>query len=176
MGAGVPGMSIEPGQSVQGLIDARPISAYQLGTIALVFAVILVDGYDLLVMATAVPAIAAQWSLPAASFGLALSAVSIGLAAGAMCTAPLADHVGRRPIILIGLLAVGLTSMATASSRSLTELFIWRLLTGAGLGTCFSSAFALLVDLTPRRRKALFAALHGCNTSPRSLARRVCRP
>jgi MFS transporter, AAHS family, 4-hydroxybenzoate transporter len=165
MGAGVPGMSIEPGQSVQGLIDARPISAYQLGTIALVFAVILVDGYDLLVMATAVPAIAAQWSLPAASFGLALSAVSIGLAAGAMCTAPLADHVGRRPIILIGLLAVGLT-----------ELFIWRLLTGAGLGTCFSSAFALLVDLTPRRRKALFAALHGCNTSPRSLARRVCRP
>ena len=83
--------------NVQDLIDGAPLSAFQIRAVMLILVVILVDGYGLLIMAAAVPSIAAEWSVPSSSFGFILAAASIGLAAGALIVAPLADVMGGGP-------------------------------------------------------------------------------
>jgi AAHS family 4-hydroxybenzoate transporter-like MFS transporter len=61
------------------LIDRRSMSAVRILVVALCAAALFVDGYDIQVMALAVPSLSAAWNLPPSDFGQALSAVVIGL-------------------------------------------------------------------------------------------------
>jgi len=73
------------------LIDHRPMSRVQVRVALLCAAILFVDGYDIQVMALAVPSLAAGWSVPASNFGLALSAVVIGISLGSGLLGPLGD-------------------------------------------------------------------------------------
>ncbi len=101
------------------LIDRRPMSPTQMWVAALCAATLFVDGYDIQVMALAVPSLAAAWSLPPSSFGLALSAVVIGITAGSGLLGPLGDRFGRRAMLVVTMTLVGLRSRAGLRSRRL---------------------------------------------------------
>ncbi|MFO1409937.1 MAG: hypothetical protein U1F06_06090 [Steroidobacteraceae bacterium] len=100
-------MSRETGGAVDvgRLIDGRPLSRAQRLVIAVCLATMFLDGYDIQVMALAVPTLAASWALPPSSFGLALSAVIVGLTLGSGLLGPLADRYGRRTLLVATLAA-----------------------------------------------------------------------
>jgi AAHS family 4-hydroxybenzoate transporter-like MFS transporter len=152
---------IEIGQ----LIDKGPVRAIQVRIIALCGAVMLLDGYDIQTMALAVPALIGEWGLKPASFGLALSASLIGLMLGAVVIAPFGDRLGRRPLLIGGMVLVGLASIGTAFSLSPQQLTLWRLLTGLGLGAGIPNATTLTSDYVPSRRRAALVTLMFCNIS-----------
>jgi AAHS family 4-hydroxybenzoate transporter-like MFS transporter len=76
------------------LIDRRPMSAVQMWVAALCAAALFVDGYDIQVMALAVPSLSAAWSLPPSNFGYALSAVVLGITVGSAVLGPLSSWAG----------------------------------------------------------------------------------
>ena len=65
----------------------------------------------------------------------------------------LSDRYGRRPIILISCLGLGLDYMFMAVASSLTLLFIGRIISGITAAT-ISTAFAYIADVTPEDGRA----------------------
>lgn len=127
--------------------------------------VMIIDGYDLSAMPLAVPHIVRQWDLAAGGFGIALSAVLVGLGGGAVLFAPFGDRFGRRPVILVSTVAIGLTTLGTASGTSIWGFTLWRLATGLALGACLPNVTALAAELAPRRRRAAIITIVSCGIS-----------
>jgi AAHS family 4-hydroxybenzoate transporter-like MFS transporter len=136
---------VEPGE----LIDRRPMSVTQVMVVVLCAAAVFVDGYDIQVMALAVPSLSAGWSMPPSSFGLALSAVVFGMSVGSAVLAPLGDRVGRRTMLIATLAAIGLATACTALATSPFEFAVWRFLTGIALGAGVPNCAALTSEYAP---------------------------
>jgi AAHS family 4-hydroxybenzoate transporter-like MFS transporter len=143
------------------LIDEGALTRQKIAVIVLCGITVLLDGYDIQTMALAVPSLTQEWDIEAAAFAYALSASIFGMVLGTMVVAPLGDRLGRRPMLILGMLVVGLASAATALSTTPTELVIWRLLTGIGLGMTLPNATALTSEYVPLRNRAfLIAAMY----------------
>ncbi len=136
------------------LLDERAISPLQALVALLSAFIMFVDGYDIQVMALAVPVIAREWSISAPHFSYALSAVLLGLSVGAAAFAPLGDRAGRRTLLVIAMLLVGFATMATATSSSPLQFVLWRLLTGIGLGISIPNCNAWTAEYVPVRSRA----------------------
>src|SRR3954469_6972034 len=65
----------------------------------------------------------------------------------------LSDRYGRRPVILISCLGLGLDFILMALAPSLTWLFIGRVISGI-TSASISTAFAYIADVTPPERRA----------------------
>lgn len=72
----------------------------------------------------------------------------------------LSDRFGRRPVILISCLGLGLDFILMALAPSLAWLFIGRVLSGA-TSASFSTAFAYIADVTPAEKRAARFGLLG---------------
>jgi AAHS family 4-hydroxybenzoate transporter-like MFS transporter len=142
-------------------IDGRPLSALQIRVFLLCAAVVLLDGYDLQAMALAVPTLAEQWHLMPSAFSVTLSASLLGLGIGSAFIAPLGDRLGRRPLLLAGLVIILITSLGATTASAPWQLALWRLLVGLGLGVCQSNASALTAEYAPRARRATIMTLMG---------------
>jgi AAHS family 4-hydroxybenzoate transporter-like MFS transporter len=147
------------------LIDSRPLSGLQIRVIILCGLVVLLDGYDIQTMSLAVPSLAPEWGLHRSAFGWALSAALIGMMGGAMILGPLGDRWGRRPVLIAMMLVLGVSSLLTGLATSVTELVIWRLLTGLALGASLPNATALTSEYVPARRRAALVILMYCNVA-----------
>jgi len=141
------------------LIDRRPMSPVQSLVAAACAAALFVDGYDIQVMALAVPSLATGWSLPASSFGLALSAVVIGITVGSGLLGPLGDRFGRRTMLAASMAAIGVATACTALASSPGQFVVWRLLTGAALGAGIPSCAALTSEYAPVAKRSLVMGL-----------------
>ena len=137
------------------LIDERPMSRLQLGVTVLCSLAIFLDGYDIEVMALAVPSLAHEWSRPAQDFGWALSAALIGISVGAAFFAHLGDRIGRRTVLIVAMAEVGVSTACTAFATSPEQFIVWRLLTGIGLGVCIPNLNAWTSEYAPVRRRSL---------------------
>jgi MFS transporter, AAHS family, 4-hydroxybenzoate transporter len=142
-------------------MTAPPRSALQIRIFLLCALIVLLDGYDLQAMGLAVPALGKQWHLPPSAFTLAQSASLVGLGLGSAFIAPLGDRLGRRPLLLAGLLIILLTSLGAATATSTGQLAVWRLLIGLGLGVGQSNASALTAEYAPLARRATIMTLMG---------------
>jgi AAHS family 4-hydroxybenzoate transporter-like MFS transporter len=153
------------GNEIGALIDTRALSGRQISIIALCGVVVLLDGFDIQTMALAVPSLAQEWGAESSTFSFALSASLIGMLLGSAMVAPLGDRVGRRPVLIVGMLAVGTASLLTGLAANATDLSIWRFVTGLGLGMSLPNATALTSEYVPRRSRVLLISLMFCSVS-----------
>lgn len=136
------------------LLDERAISPLQALVALLSGLIMLVDGYDIQVMALAVPTIAKEWSITPSHFGVALSAVLLGLSVGAALIAPLGDRLGRRTLLIGAMIVAGATTMATATAASPVQFVLWRFVTGIALGVSIPNCNAWTAEYVPLRKRA----------------------
>ena len=106
----------------------------------------LLDGYDLSSIGLVVPYLVKEWSLPPAAFTQAFVFSSIGIMIGAITAGPIADRFGRRPMLLLSVLAFGVFSLLSAWAPSLEWLVTLRFLTGLGIGGVMPTTVALTAD------------------------------
>jgi AAHS family 4-hydroxybenzoate transporter-like MFS transporter len=144
---------------VTGLIDRQRISRYQIMVAALCAAVVFMDGFDAQAIGYVAPTLSAAWKLPKGALGPVFGAGLFGLMLGALIAGPVADRIGRKPVILISLLWFGIATLLTVTSTSLDSLFWWRLLTGLGLGGAMPNAIALTSEYSPQRSRATMVML-----------------
>ncbi len=83
--------------------DQAPMSRVQVGAVALTVLLSALDGYDVLSVTSAAPAITRDWHIGKAALGVVLSSGLAGMALGSFALAPLADVIGRRRSILLSL-------------------------------------------------------------------------
>lgn len=152
-----------PGVEVGALIDSRPLSRVQIRIMVFCGLVMLLDGYDVQVMALAVPSVSAMLHARPSDFSLALSASLIGLGLGAAFIAPFGDRLGRRPVMVGALALCGLATLGTALSHGIGDFVFWRLLTGLGIGGSIANATALTSEYMPSARRTWLVCVMYCN-------------
>lgn len=144
---------------VKAFIDERPISAYQWLLVLLCFLVVAADGMDVAIMGFVAPAILQEWGLSRPAFGLVMSAAPLGLVIGALLAGPSSDRFGRKPVLIGSVALFGLLTVATAYTRTPTEMALLRLLTGIGLGAAMPNTTTLLSEYAPSRKRSLMITL-----------------
>jgi benzoate transport len=133
---------------------------FQWTAVAVCVLLNMLDGFDVLVMAFTGRAVAAEWGLSGAQLGLLLSAGLVGMAAGSLFLAPLADRIGRRPMILacLGIASAGM--LLSAVSQSAVQLGLLRVLTGVGIGGILASSNVIAAEYASRRWRGMAVSLN----------------
>ena len=144
---------------------ARSTARFRWLALGLCAATMFTEGYDAQFMGSVVPKISQEWGMAPGSLWPALSAGLVGLMVGAFCIAPLADNFGRRRLVIYSVLAFGLLTIASVISQSLTEMVIFRFLTGLGLGGAMANTIALTAEFSPPEKRASAVAIMFCSFS-----------
>ncbi len=132
---------------------AQPMSATQVRVVCLAILLSMLDGFDLLGMAFVAPAIGHEWALSKATLGFLLSTSLIGMAIGSLFLSPVADTVGRKPMVLgaISLMIAG--SLLSAFCHAVPPLAACRILTGIGMGTMVPLTTAIASEFSSTRMR-----------------------
>jgi putative MFS transporter len=137
------------------VLDSEELRGFHRKVTALSVAGMFLDGYDLAVIAVALPVLTKQWSIPSSMTGpLAASAV-FGMLVGALVLGRLTDRLGRKKMYLVDLLCFFVFAVLTAVSQNYWELFVFRFLLGLGLGADYSISSTLLAEFAPARRRGM---------------------
>ena len=145
--------AMESGMDVKAAIDRSPIRPLQVAVIMICFTLNVLDGFDVVAIAFAAPAISNDWQMSLKLLGLVFSAGLAGMTIGAMFLAPLTDTVGRRNMILIALLIISSTMVITATVHEIWQLVVMRSLTGLGIGSMLASLTSMTAEFVPNRKR-----------------------
>jgi len=152
-------MSASSSIDVTELIDRHPIGRLQMRVILLCGLVALLDGFDVLAIGLAAPAMGAALHIAPGRFGLIFSAALLGLMLGAFALGPLADRFGRKSLLIGSTLLFGVFTLCTARSSSLQQVLLFRFLAGLGLGGAMPGFISLAAEFTPRARRGTVVGL-----------------
>lgn len=124
-----------------------------LTTILICFLMNMLDGMDVMVVSYAASNISKAWSVSPQSLGIVFSAGLLGMSIGAMFLAPRADKIGRKAMILICNLLMGVSVFATAWANSVEMLMLFRVVSGVGIGGMLASTATLTAENAPTSTK-----------------------
>lgn len=85
---------------------------------------------------------------------LSISVFLFGFALGQLCFGPLSDRMGRKPVLLGGLVVFMLASLAITTVDSLPTLLAWRFVQALGGGACVVNSAAIVRDCFSGREAA----------------------
>nr|WP_230963103.1 Bcr/CflA family multidrug efflux MFS transporter [Enterobacter cloacae] len=98
----------------------------------------------------ALPVISAQFGVPAGSAQMTLSTYILGFALGQLFYGPMADSLGRKPVILGGTLIFAAAAVACALAQSIDQLIVIRLFHGLAAAAASVVINALMRDIYPK--------------------------
>ena len=114
---------------------------------------LIIDGFDVQAMGYVAPAVFAELKLPPPALGSLLAAANFGVLIGSLVFSPLADRIGRRPVLIGATLFFALLTLATAFAQTLDQLWWLRLIAGIGMGCIIPNATALVGEFSPAARR-----------------------
>ncbi|GLZ48092.1 MFS transporter [Actinomycetospora sp. NBRC 106375] len=128
---------------------------------ALCWFVVLLDGLDLFVFGAVLPRLLSEHALgltPAVA-GEMGSLTTFGMLLGAVGSGAIADRLGRRWGLVLGVTVFSLASLATALAPSIAVFGAARFVAGLGLGGLLPTAIAMAMEYATPRRRALSVAV-----------------
>jgi AAHS family 4-hydroxybenzoate transporter-like MFS transporter len=143
-----------PEVNVTRLIDDGPLTRFQIGVIACRALVNLFDGADTQSIGVAAPFIADELGLAIADFKWIFSSTLVGATLGAATFGPLADRFGRKTLLIVAAVLIGIFTILTALATSVPMLIAFRILAGLGLGGATPCFIALTSEYAPARLRA----------------------
>ncbi len=124
----------------------------------LITLITLFDGYDTFNPAYVIHYVAQPWGLQPGQAGFLVSSGLIGFLVGAIGHGAIADRLGRRGTLLVGLWVVNVFTVATALfASSFWSFCSLRFLTGLGLGVLLPLGTTFINELAPRRVSNAFS-------------------
>lgn len=119
------------------------------------------DGFDLTVIAVALPLITAHWSLTPFEQSLVVSSAIIGSFVGASWLGNLTDKFGRKAMYVIDLLAFVVFAALTAFSQDVWQLIFMRFLLGVGIGADYPISATLVSEFASTKRRGMHSTSLG---------------
>lgn len=83
----------------------------------------------------------------------------LGYAIGGLILSPIADRIGRRNMLVITMLIMGLSSFANAAANNYLTFLIARTITGVGVGTDLAIVNTYIAEVAPTRLRARYVSL-----------------
>ncbi|WP_336978126.1 MFS transporter [Altererythrobacter fulvus] len=156
--AGIPGAQ-ENRFDVEAFIDGRRIGGREVMMLVVCSLVLFIDGFDMYFFGKILPAIAHGLDAKPADMDVVIFWTYVGMAVGAFLMPPLADKVGRRPVLGLCALCFGVLSIMGAYAQTVTQMAVLRGVSGIFFSAMLPIGLALLSEMTPRRWRAGFMAM-----------------
>ena len=135
------------------LLAKSTIGPLQRRVFVLCLMTLIIDGFDVQAMGYVIPALSAAWEIEPAQFRTVLPAANFGVLIGSLLFSPIADKIGRRPVLIGSTLWFAVMTLAAAFAGNVTQLFWLRLIGGIGMGCIIPNATALIGEYSPAGRR-----------------------
>jgi len=129
-------------------VTTRPHSSLSIVFILGLLAMLMPLSIDMYL--PALPVIAEQFAVPAGSAQMTLSTYILGFAVGQLIYGPMADSIGRKPVILGGTLIFAAAAVACALAQTIDQLITMRFFHGLAAAAASVVINALMRDMYPR--------------------------
>jgi MFS transporter, AAHS family, 4-hydroxybenzoate transporter len=117
------------------------------------FLLVMIDGYDMFIVAFLVPLISADLNLAPISMGQIFAAGLAGSMLGGMILGPAADRYGRRPVLTLSLAAAGVATILCSTATTFGALAAYRLIAGFALGGVLTAVIPLMAEHFPHEKR-----------------------
>ena len=147
------------------LLDASALKPIQRGLWALSTGGTLLDGFAIFVLGVAMPFVIAEFHFQPDVIGLIGASLVLGAVFGAGLGGPMADHLGRKPLMLADMIIICVGAAASALANGAVMLFVGQFLVGLGIGVDFPVSSSYISELLPKRSRArLMVATIACQS------------
>lgn len=144
---------------VAALIDNRPIGSREIFTLVVCSIVLFMDGFDMYFLGKILPAIAEGLGGESVDMQPVVTFQQFGMLAGAIIIPPLADRIGRKPVLGLCLLMFGSLTLWAAWASGFTMLAVLRGIAGIFFSAMLPVGLAIISESTPKKRRALFMSI-----------------
>ncbi|VVO13333.1 MFS transporter [Pseudomonas fluorescens] len=141
------------------LIDEARFNPFHLRVLFWATLILIFDGYDLVIYGVVLPTLMQEWGLTPVQAGTLGSCALFGMMFGALILGPLADKVGRKPVIVGGIALFSLFTVLTGFCTDPTQFGICRFIAGFGIGGVMPNAVALMSEYAPKKLRSTLVAI-----------------
>ncbi|WP_294033042.1 aromatic acid/H+ symport family MFS transporter [uncultured Moraxella sp.] len=144
---------------IQSVIDQAKFSGFHWKVLLWCLAIIIFDGYDLVIYGVALPLLMEQWQLTSVQAGWLASSALFGMMFGAIAFGTLSDKLGRKLTIMLCVLLFSGFTFLGAFADSPIQFAILRFIAGLGIGGVMPNVVSLTTEYAPKRIKSTLVAI-----------------
>jgi putative MFS transporter len=115
--------------------------------------------YDVANYAYISPVLRNVWGVSDAGIAAGASLTVVGYVAGAIGITALSDLRGRKMAFIASILLLGVGSLLAAMAQDITQLIIFRFITGAGIGSEYAIASVYIGEMSPKSKRGRYTSL-----------------
>ena len=112
---------------------------------------VLLDGFDFFIIGVALPLIAHDFQMNAATKGLVAVAAVAGAFFGALVFGQVADRIGRKGMFMVDIILFVIFSAASAAAWNPASLIVFRFFLGVGIGADYPIGVSYIAESVPTR-------------------------
>src|SRR5882757_3655479 len=125
------------------------------------FVIVMVDGYDSMMISFLAPLLARDLVLSPTDLGKIFAVGYLGAIVGAIAVGSLADRIGRKPMLIASLALASVATMICADATSLATLTGLRFVAGMALGGALPALISLTAEhARPERRNGTITLMY----------------
>jgi MFS transporter, putative metabolite transport protein len=156
---------ISPSQRLTLLLDQSPLKGIQRWLWVLSTGGTLLDGFVLFALGVAMPLIIPVFHMTPGIVGLIGSALVMGAVLGAGIGGRLADHLGRKRLMVADMMIIAIGATTSALANGPPMLFVGHLIVGVGVGIDFPVSSSYISEISPKRdRDRMMVATIACQS------------
>lgn len=142
-------------QNLLARLDRTPLTRTVIRILVLLALVWLAEAFDIGIVGTVLTVLKGSWHLTASQLGWLGISSTIGVVIGLIPAGILSDKIGRRKVILWGIAAFSLLTLAGAFAANFPQLIAVRVLAGIGEGAVLPMPYLYLAEFVHTKRRAV---------------------
>lgn len=145
--------------NVREMIDETKFNRYHGMVLFWCAFAIFSEGYDLVILGSAIPVLIEEWGITSNQAGMLGSATIIGMMLGAFFFGTLADRIGRKNIIIFCVAIFSFFTFIIGFTNNIYQFGMFRFIAGIGLGGVMPNAIALMSEYAPKNLKSTLVSV-----------------
>lgn len=129
------------------------------------FIAIASDGFDIAVYGLGLPQMMSEFEITPAVAGAIGSYAMMGMMTGTFILGTMTDVIGRKRVLAICLVIIGLFNFLAGFAPNETVFVIFRFIASIGMGGLMPAVISLMAEYSPRKNRAMIVALMYCGYS-----------
>ena len=141
-------------------VTERPLTRASIALTALLGAVLIFDGFDMVVLGYLAPAVSGEFKIGRVAMGLVITVAHLGVMLGGVLGGLAGDRFGRRPMLLTSVAGFGAGTVLCALADSQSRFVLFRFLASICMGAASPNIATYLIEILPKRwagRLSMFA-------------------